>query len=192
MLTLSEQHILQHFRDSYEELAEISNKNTKNYNLNKIAAILRQFLLDRNQLISDVRRILSANQLHTSTISYPCQPYIAPQIPNLQFGGAYDGFEIPNAIPSFSSNLFLNISVGTVIDTVITVKDLVKYVANKDGAIHYDQKKLEGNDLLLQQLQYEFIVGGNSALSKMLPPVGRVVLNGLREVYDRTVELLEA
>ena len=192
MLTLSERHTLQHFQDSYEELIEISNKNTKNYNLNKIAAILRQFLLDKNQLLTDIRNILNVNKLQTRTISYPCQPYVAPPIPTLQFGAAYDGFEVTNAIPSFSSNLFLNISVGIVNGSVISVKDLIKYVANKDGAIHYDQKKLQGNDLLLQQLQHEFNVGGNSALSKMLPPVGRVVLKGLREVYEKTVELLES
>lgn len=192
MLTLSERHTLQHFRDSYEELSDISTASTKDYNLNKIATILRRLLLDQNQIISDVHKILSQKGLNTSTVSFPCAPNVPPQIPNLQLGGMYDGFEIVNAVPSYSLNLFLKVKIGIVNGTSISVKDLIKYVANKDGSVHYDQKMLRGDDLILQQLQHEFKVGGNSALSRMLPPIGRVVSKGLKDVYDKTVELLEA
>lgn len=184
-----------HFIGAYEELDNLVKNASTEYEINQIARIIRKFLFDKRQVLQRIRSILRDNGI-LLTIEFECVPYKLVNHPGLLYGSSSMAF-LPIEDAPFKQEVrqcnideFGSQNVGEYKSYPITVKSLITYIANKEGAVHYDQQDLKMEEALLKELQVQFTIASNSALTDMLPTVGLVVLNAVEEMYNSAKKLI--
>lgn len=195
MTDISSLRTLQHFVDLHEDLGDLSYADAHDYRLNRIAAILRQLLFDKRHIIPKVQGILENSSISVTPV-FSCVPYKPVNKPGLLLGASYDylepieDFPIPQDVKTLHVQELKLVIVGEYRNQPISVKDLVKYIANKEGAVHFDQENLDVHQQFLNELQLQFRRGQNSGLSSMLPPLGRIVYSGLQELAEESKKVI--
>lgn len=164
------------------------------YDSKRASGLLRQLLFDDKSIISEAKKAI-INSQSVASIKFFCQPHEAPAHPSLVFSGSYDGFyPHPGMHRSTATEVSLD-SFGRQVVIVysgreITVKDVVKYMANKEGGVHFDKKDIRPEEELLKELNDSMLVGGTPALFLTLRSIGLVVLDGLRELENEARKAL--
>lgn len=182
------------FKGSYDELTQLCHeKDLDDYKVNQISRILRQYLFDKHSVVPLVSRTLGRRG---GKLKFKCVPHKIIAITGVEFAGQYDGFMPDESAPFAQEVKVIPLNqIGSQIlmqynDTSINVKQLVKYIANKEGGIHFDQTDPDMNEQTFQMVQDYFNVGGRAALTRTLTAVGLVVLEGLRSIRT-SVDLVE-
>ena len=191
MISTEERKVLVFFLSAYDELVELCHDTTpSDYKINQISRILRQFIFDKNQIVAIVSKIALPK---IGQPIFNCCPYQPILVPHLEFGGIYDGF-YPSKDSANVKTLRIN-QLGSVIlieykGKPYNLKQLVKYIANKEGGVHFDQKNLDIDEEALQEIQNYFGVGGRAALTRTLVAIGNVIIDGIVEIAESTRSIL--
>ncbi len=193
MTTEDQMKAIKFFVSAYDELVLLCNNNSlDNYKVNQISRILRQFLFDQYSIVANVARIVSVSG--SRRLKFICCPYKPRLEVGLEFGGIYDGFYPLDDAPFRQDVVTLSLNqLGSQVlieykGKPYTLKQLVKYIANKEGGIHFDQKNLDIDELTLKDLQDFMAVGGHAALTRTLLAVGLVLIDGLTDIASKAKE----
>lgn len=182
------------FCNAYDELNELCSGQLSDYKVNQISRILRQFLFDDKSIVSAAAKLALPRR---NRFTFTCKPYIPLNEPALEFGSVQDGFHPEPDMPFTSSVSVSRDDLGKQLlfeykGKAYSVRRLVKYIANKEGGVHFDQSGLDATEEELRELQDFFAVGGRAALTSMLKSVGLVVLDGLadlRKAAEQTMKV---
>lgn len=172
----------------FDELKE-SIQAVDDYNLLKIAAILRQLLLDEQPLVhkaireTEIRPIFKVN-LASRMDDIPIKPAIHVM------GAGLDPLSMPSK--KGAENLTLEQFVSRVViirgDAEITVRHLIKFAANKAGGVHFDLHR-EDEYLEVDIVLKELAKLGVHGLTVTLQAIGRVTLASLSPLRKALVKL---
>lgn len=180
----SDKKALTFFCNAYDELEELCEGQLSDYKINQISRVLRQFLFDSKSIISTAANIAMPRN---GRFTFTCNPYKSFRTPDLEFGSIQDGFHPEPDMPFASPIKVSRQDLGKQClfeykGNLFTVKQLVKYIANKEGGIHFDQTELDVTEKEMREAQDFLGVGGRAALTSMLKSIGLVVLEGLAEL----------
>jgi hypothetical protein len=183
-MDMSHKKALVFFCNAYDELEELCKSQLSDYKINQIARLLRQFLFDDTSILSTAAGLAMPQK---SKFSFVCNPYLPQSNPGLEFGSIQDGFypepDMPFARPIKVSRQDLGKQfLFEYKSQPYSLKQLVKYIANKEGGIHFDQTQLDIPEENMREAQNFLNVGGRAALTSMLKSVGLVVLDGLGDL----------
>jgi hypothetical protein len=152
------------------------------YDLLMVAGLLRKLLLDR--FVDDV------NKERRLKIRYQPNDYPILQLPpsaGMTLWTLQDGFD-----PEVSDiQRPLDVAVGgllsrpmmVILGEVVSVKDVISYLANKAGAVHVSEP-FSAKEKALAQLDATMTLAGNPPVIRTMLAVTRVVLRGLQPLRD--------
>ena len=194
-MTQSDKKVLIFFCDAYDELNELCTSHLSDYKINQISRILRQFLFDDKSVISAAARLAMPKRRRGKFV-FKCNPYKPMLAPGLDFGSIQDGF-YPGPNISFGSPIVVSRQdLGKQLlfvykGNTYNLRQLVKYIANKEGAVHFDQTELDVTELEMREIQDFFSIGERAALTSMLKGVAHVVLEGLTDLRKNAEHTLK-
>jgi len=173
------------FCDKYDDLEELV-KSLIPYDLSRASAIIRQLIIDGSPLMDQINRTHKLNIIFpVSKINIP--DLNAPLNRGLEYWDIQDGLYLeemkPEQLEHVKRDKLLSKGIMIVKGKEITVKDAVKYEANTQGAVHSREADLtkeeeEKMDLLARTIR----VGGYRPTQRIMKPIGRSVLVGLKEL----------
>ena len=173
------------FVQSFEDLKEKTDSNNE-YHILKSSGLVRAFFLDSPNLVDTVNR--EFRQRLQFVYSDSSQGYAAVLIsmnPDhwAELDGFYPGTQITQAVnvTTGRDSMFSQIVLINSGET-LTVKDVIKYVANVMGGVHPGNPK--ENDAKEQAFsEIASLYGGLPAAIKQLQSINRVILEGLEPLY---------
>jgi hypothetical protein len=196
MLDPEQRKVLTFFVGAFNELSNLCTEhNLTEYQTNQISRVLRQFLFDEKNLIQAVARVAGPPQ-KIGNFRFECCPLQLLRDPTLIFASKNDGFH-PFSDAPFKQNI-TSVTLGELgkqyvieyMGVPFTVKDVVKYIANKEGGVHFDAQSLGVDEKQLKEIQNYMWVGGRAALTSCLRAIGLVVLDGLSPLAERAHDAL--
>ena len=180
------------FIKSLDDL-HISINSNDEYEVVRASGIIRQLFLDGG--ISLVDQI---NSKHKAKLYFHV---IEPQFPSIDSAPkpeilcAFNNFDPrlstnANAIVKLKQSSFLGLSIGRVHGDYYSVKQLIKFAANVVGGAHKEkQENKKEIDLILEELLKQYPVLDRSILLIQLRSIGRIILEGLRPLRDKVLNL---
>jgi hypothetical protein len=192
-MNIADKKALVFFCNAYDELEELSTGQLNDYKINQISRVLRQFLFDSKSIISTTACIAMPKN---GKFTFTCSPYKPLRSADLEFGSIQDGFHPEPDMPFTSPIKVSRQDLGKQLlfeykGNPFTVKQLVKYVANKEGGVHFDQSELDVTEEVMREAQDFLGVGGRAALTSMLKSVGLVVLEGFSDLRQNAEQVLK-
>lgn len=196
------EHLVELFRFKIQELERHLTNPTKS-SLIECSSILRLLLLsDECGLFGNLARNIPGfrtRRRRGGVIIFNARLQADSHIRNLPSGGYVHAVVMDDAIPGNSSRAynrddFLKLSVievqlsdGKVI--TMTVKDVIKFIANKLGGVHVDYSPREEKNQLLYQLndKYQLQIAGSVVYS--IKGLSEIVLATCKRVDERLVGL---
>lgn len=173
------------FVQSYEDLRDKTDSKDE-YKILKSSGLIRSFFLDSPNLVDTVNR--EYRKRLEFTYSDSSQGYAAVLIsmnPDhwAELDGFYPGTQIAEAVnvttgrdPMLSQVVLINAGKS------LTVKDVIKYVANVMGGVHPGNPK-ENDDKEQAFSEIVSLYGDVPAAIKQLQSINRVILEGLEPLY---------
>ena len=164
-----------------------------------MAPLLRDFLF-KPSIVDRVKRMQEAKDGGKRfKISFRCVPLTALGslgLPEPDLHMAADGFAwVDAASPAYVQALpldgFLKATVGFVKGDSLSVYDLVEYLANAAGAVHYEDPadRTKGNRPVVAAFHDAVAVQGLGAALYALMGVARVVVEGLQPLADAATQV---
>jgi len=148
------------------------------------SAILRLFYLDGITLIDSV------NKIHRKKLIYRFHdPKFRKRLlfNSLQFG--FDNLTPNEAHSSFTSQRtkeqFLNTEIVVYQGNTFSVKETIKYLANKFGGIHHDLKKRDIKETLFSKM---IEVQSHSIVDKLMIEISIIVISTLKDLKNAILE----
>jgi len=175
------------FKYRYERLSQIL-EGGQSAQLLDVAHILRQFLIDSPSIVDIV------NRNHRVKIKFEVFESADEKIERLRSitGDApsfvYSGTVLPPFAPRKSLNResFLSFNILFLNGQHFTVRQVIKACANRMGGVHYSNPSSDDREeSILRRLDELMIIGGAPATLSSLILVGRIVSNGLGELYSK-------
>jgi hypothetical protein len=160
------------------------------YEVLRASGIIRQLFLDDHPLVNQVNRNYKL-KLQFSVIQ-PSIPAI-DGIPEPDVWCAVDSIDprrSPQLSPSTDLNrdLFLGLLIGRVEGEDYSVKDIIRFAANVAGGIHSGSPK-SAKDEALGKIKKLYIFSELSVLLQHLRSIGRIILETLRPLRDKVLNL---
>lgn len=158
------------------------------YRLLMAAPLLREFLFQRKIAGPLLRE-------HNLRLRFRCVPLermdVLWGLPTPVLDLAADGFAMVDSVnPAFVRDLsidqFLKAPVGFVAGGAVTVYDLVDYVANAAGGVHYDEHDKEQRPVV-RKLHEALAVNGIGAALYAVAGIGRVTVAALQPVVTAVI-----
>lgn len=184
------------FLGIYRELEERTMAEPSEYNVLKIAGLLRQLLLDKHRLIDTVNSKARTNKPHLN-IKYEVMdktPY-QQMMEDLKpvFWTMQDGIYPKTALIAGKTKIvdrdgLLSYKVMSFAGFNVTVKDIIVYEANIGGAIHAEAPR-GAVEKAIHEAANSVNVGGYPPQTRQLLAIARVVLDGLRPLKEQIEQL---
>ena len=153
-----------HNMDSYtltiQTLAEIRSKlsHPTEYNATGISALVRKLLFDKHQLLAAAQKVSGRRfviHMRQAGFDYDAQN-ASKGVLICQFRCLEPGTE---QHASVSIDEYGGLNVLMTQQTPISIKQVIKYVANKRGGVHYDPNSLDDDEELMNALSKSFYNG---------------------------------
>lgn len=148
------------------------------YEILMISGLLRKLILENDSLVNQI------NKERKIKIRFLINDKNPPSfMSDLSFWSIEDGID-PDSVPfnnvkEINIEGFLQKQVMLINGQIITVKDLIKHMANVEGAVHPGLPKTD-KEKLLKELGETFGIGGLPAGIRLLKAISRVILKGLQ------------
>ncbi|MHB1462514.1 MAG: hypothetical protein ACYC1M_14600 [Armatimonadota bacterium] len=158
------------------------------YEMTRASGLLRQLLLDGNDLVSFVNR-----EYHLK-LQFEVVPFVSNPLPDI---GDYHQVPTEAIDPScergrdtvsLNRGQFIECVIGDLMGTPCRVKDIIKYVANSAGGVHYgtDNDKVQS---YLHEIQSTRLFQGYDFILQVVRAIGRICLKALRPLRDKIVQM---
>jgi hypothetical protein len=170
------------FLSTVDDLANRLAPGADEYTLLRSAGLLRQLLTDERALAP---AIASRHKVKLSFVVNATPPpwEIVPGLPPFQFWSLNDGLTPTGAASPRPAQVDLAGLLGTRVMVVnghdVTVKDIIRYVAHVEGAVHAGVPKGDV-ERALAEVSSDLEVAGYSATVAAVRGIGEVVLSGLQ------------
>lgn len=170
-------------------LEDLRNKSKSNdwYDMLLISSLVYKLLYDQHPLINKVAE--------NKTIKFEINNRKPPGILGLTFWSVEDGIDPDTSAPRLlnrkivtKDGLYTQI-VMLVNGEIFTIKDLIKFLRNKQGAVHSDTISLNEKESILKDIQNTLTIGGVAAGLRLMRAISRIVLKALDE-YNKESELM--
>lgn len=187
------------FLGIYRELEERTKAEPSEYNVLKIAGLLRQLLLDKHRLVDIVNSKTRLKKPHLD-IKYEVMdktPY-QQMVEDLKpvFWTMQDGIYPKTALIAGRTKIvdrdgLLSYKVMSFAGSNVTVRDIIMYEAHVGGAIHAETPR-ETVEKAIHEIANSVNVGGYPPQTRQLLAIARVVLDGLRPLKEQIEQLLKS
>lgn len=159
-----------------------------NYEIVKVGAILRQLVLDQTPLIHKANNQYRLKLRFVINDIFPARPPIQPDAHFVAAGFDPSMLSIPAGTKSVSLDRFLGLEILNTKTHSFTIREIIKYAANKAGGVHYGETLDAREAELLRTLdQIEGI--GVPAIGYALRSISRIVLTTLTPLRQAIVKL---
>jgi hypothetical protein len=173
----------QHFVSTLEDL-ENCIKDNNPYATLRISALLRKLFLDDYPLTDRINREYGRKITFKVIKHFGLPPgFPKPAIYTLQDGLDPSAARPGKPIENLNKDQFLKKVVALVRDHKYTVREVILFEANIKGGIHADVPK-EAKEKALDAIDSKILLDGHHPLLRQLKPIGRVVLEALRELRE--------
>jgi hypothetical protein len=148
------------------------------YDMLLISGLVYKLLYDEHPLVDEI------NTTKTK-ISFEINDRQLPNDPSLVFYSIEDGFDPQTSVPHLTKSIIVNKDglysrqIMIINSEVFTVKELIRFLRNKQGGVHTDNVSLTDKDILLKDIQTTLGIGGVSAGLRLMRAISRVVVRGL-------------
>jgi len=160
------------------------------YEVLGIAALVRKLIVDAPPLVSAINTKERQLKIRYEVGIVPDsgwnqQHFLADR---LVYGFLLDKLlpEINNsAAPPIvlSKDGFLKLEVLKVRNTCYSILDIVRHCAHSAGAVHFDKEPVDANKAL-REINEFFIIDNIGGIFRLLKPIGYVVIEALRPLFD--------
>lgn len=175
------------FLATLDDLAARAAPGRSSYDVMHIAALLRKLLLDDTRLVDTVNRTRRVRYRFHANSRLP------PNDPGLVFWSIQDGLDPDTAAPlqgndvrDLTRDQFLSLVIIVIRGELLTIADIVRYLANVAGAVHHGTPTTP-KEVALASLEPSVRLAGYSPEVRSLLAVARVVTKALQPVR-RAVE----
>ncbi len=149
------------------------------YDMLLISGLIYKLLYDKHPMVYEV---------NTSKIpiSFEVNDMKLHTDPSLMFSSVEDAFDPQTTPPPFAKPMIVNTQVlysrevMTIGPEILTVKDLIKFLRNKQGGVHYDNVASVDKEPVLKELQETMGIAGVTAGLRLMRAISRVVVRGLQ------------
>lgn len=168
------------FKKTLEDL-KIKSQSNDWYDMLLISGLIYKLLYDEQPLVNEVKN-------KNLKISFKINNRVIPSDPSLIFWSIEDGFDPETSVSHLTNIIEIDKEelyrrpVMIVKGEIITVKDLIKFLRNKQGGVHNDTVKLTDKDKILKDLQENFFIGGVNLGLRLMRAISRVIIKGLEQI----------
>lgn len=159
------------------------------YNLIKVSGLIRQLLFDEKSVLINIQKhfdqkfVFSVNR-YSLKDSVATSLNIMGEHHMVAFSGDLDCMPIKKEVPAHE---YGKLAVLYVNGTYFTVKDIIKYVANKRGGIHLDESKLDEEQKIMDEISRQFHLQNTEALFNQIYYIAKNLVNSSSKCgYERT------
>lgn len=170
------------FLKSIEDL-EKKSQSEDWYDMLLISGLLYKLLYDEHPLVDEINTT-------RIKISFEINDRQLPNDPSLSFYSIEDSFDPQTSVPHITKPITVNKDslyarqIMIINSEVFTVKELIRFLRNKQGGVHNDNLSLTDKELLLKDIQTTLGIGGVSAGLRLMRVISRVVVRGLRPLKE--------
>lgn len=149
------------------------------YDMLLISGLIYKLLYDEHSLVDEVNNA-------KMKISFEVNDRQLPNDPSLVFYSIEDGFDPQTSAPHLIKIVTVNKDglyarkIMIVNSEVYTVKELIRFLRNKQGGVHNDNVSLSDKDVILKDIQTTLGIGGVFAGLRLMQAISRVVVKGLQ------------
>lgn len=174
------------FIKTLEDL-ETKSKSNDWYDMLLMAGLVYKLLYDQHPLLQAVS---NSQVLFDISVSNP------PAMPGLVFWSVEDGIDPETCVPGLKrvesvdkSGLYTQVILVSNGEN-FSVKDLIRFLRNKQGGVHVDNVTLEDREKILKEIQNTIAIGGAAAGLRLMRAISRVVVRGLTPVKNEVIDTL--
>lgn len=170
------------FLKTLEDLEEKSQSQDW-YDMLLLSGLIHKLLYDQHPLVDALN---TSNQ----QIIFSVNNRQLPKDSSLVFYSIEDGIDPDTSVPHLTKivqmdkNGLYQQPVMVVNSEIITIKDLIRFLRNKQGSVHVDEVSLTDKDKLLKELQATLFVGGVNSGLRLMRAIARVVVKGLNPLKN--------
>lgn len=148
------------------------------YDVLLTSGLTYKLLFDEHPLVDEINK-------EKKKIFFEVNDESPPNDPSLVFWSVEDGFDPQTSVPHLTKIIRVNRDglygrqIMVIESEIITVKELIRFLRNKQGGVHNDNISLTEKDKILKELQATFRIGGVAAGLRSMGAISRVVVRGL-------------
>jgi hypothetical protein len=137
------------------------------------------------KLLYDTHPLVDENNPTKAKIFFEVNSKEPPKDPFLAFWSIEDGFDPETSVPHLAKPIKVDRQglyarqVMIINSETINIKDLIRFLRNKQGGVHNDNISLTDKDKILKELQGRFGIMGVPAGLRLMRAISRVVAKGL-------------
>ena len=137
------------------------------------------------KLLYDEHPLVDGDNILKTRIEFEINDRQLPNSSDLMFYSIEDGFDPQTSVPHLTKSITVDRAglysrpVMIINSKIFTVKDLIRFLRNKQGGVHNDDVSLDDKDKILKDLQNNFGIRGVPAGLSLLRAISRVVIKGL-------------
>lgn len=149
------------------------------YDMLLISGLIYKLLYDKHPLVDEVNE-------RKIKITFEINDRQLPNDSSLVFYSIEDGFDPQTSVPHLTNSITVNkdslyarkIMIAN--SKIFTVKELIRFLRNKQGGVHIDNMSLIDKDVLLKDIQKTLGIGGVPAGLRLMRTISRIVVKGLQ------------
>jgi hypothetical protein len=151
------------------------------YDMLLASSLIYKLLYDKHPLVDEVNTT-------KQKLIFVLNNRAVPTDPSLVFWSVEDGFDPDTSVPHLRQSIQVDRAglyahgIMVVKGEIITVKDLIRFLRNKQGSVHVDNVSLTDKDKILKELQSTLFIGGINAGLRLTRAISRVVIKGLEQL----------
>ena len=148
------------------------------YDMLLLAGLIYKLLYDEHPLVDEIN-------ISKPKVTFVVNDRLVPSDPSLMFYSIEDGIDPEISVPHLTKPIEVDRSglyarpVMVVNGEVITIKDLIRFLRNKQGSVHFDDVSLTAKDKILKEIQASLFIGGVNSGLRLMRAISRVVVKGL-------------
>ena len=159
------------------------------YELLKVAAVLRQLLLDEQPLVHQANTTARLRlRVRVNAAHSPDDLPVKPSVHLMGLGLDPTSFTTAGGTEDLTIDQFLRCVLMTGDDVEVTVRDVIKHAANKAGGVHYDERRSDEAEEL-DAIVAKLSALGVHALAITLQTIARVTITSLAPLRRALVRL---
>jgi len=166
-------------------LEDLENKSKSRdwYDMLLVAGLIYKLLYDKHPVVDAINT-------SKQEIVFNVNDRTLPSDPSLTFYSIEDGIDPETSVPHLTKIKQVDRAglyacpVMVVNGETITVKELIRFLRNKQGSVHFDDVSLTPKDRLLKELQATLFIGGVNSGLRLMRAIARVVVKGLDPLKD--------
>lgn len=168
------------FLKTLEDLEQKSKSNDW-YDMLLISGLIYKLLYDEHPIINEIN-------IGKIKISFEINDRQPPDSHSLVFWSVEDGFDPQTSVPQLTKIICVDKDelyarkIMIINSEIVTVKDLIRFLRNKQGGVHNDNVSLSDKDKILKDLQATLTIGGVNAGLRLMRAISRIIINGLESL----------